>query len=60
MGKTTVARIIGKIFAEEKVLSDKKVFVEVHARDLIDKYVGWTSQKVKDIVKSAEGRTLVH
>ena len=42
-GKTTVARIIGKIFAEEKILSDKKVFVEAQRCDLIGKYVGHTA-----------------
>ena len=57
-GKTSVARIIGEIFAEEKILSDNKIFVEVHARDLIAKYVGWTAQKVKDIVNKAEGGIL--
>ena len=57
-GKTTIARIIGKIFSEEKILSDKNVFVEVHARDLIAKYVGWTAQQVKDLIKKAEGGIL--
>ena len=34
-GKTTVARILGKIFSEEKILSDKKNFVEAQRNDLI-------------------------
>ena len=53
-GKTSVARVVGKIFAEEKILSEKERFVEVHGRDLIAKYVGWTAQATKDKVKQAE------
>lgn len=58
VGKTSIARIIGRIFNEEKLLSDKEVFVEIHARDLIDQYVGWTSLKVKNTIKKAEGGIL--
>lgn len=57
-GKTTVARVVGKIFAEEKILSEKEKFVEVHGRDLIAKYVGWTAQTTKDKVKQAENGVL--
>ena len=46
-GKTTVARIFGKMFAEQKILSDENKFVEVHGRDLIAKYVGWTAAVTK-------------
>ena len=57
--KTTVARIIGKLFGEMKILSDKKeVFVEIHGRDLVGKYVGWTAQMVKDKFKKAKGGVL--
>ena len=59
-GKTTVAKIIGKIFAEEHILSDTYKYTEIHARDLVEKYVGWTAQKVKHIVKEAEGRCTFH
>lgn len=59
-GKTTVAKIIGKIFAEEHILSDTYKYTEIHARDLVGKYVGWTAQKVKHIVKEAEGRSLIY
>lgn len=58
VGKTSIARVIGKIFAEEKILSDKNVFVEIHARDLIDQYVGWTAPKVKDTIRRALGGVL--
>ena len=57
-GKTSVARIIGKIFAEEKILSDKEKFVEIHARDLVAQYVGWTAKQTKEIVEQAEGGVL--
>lgn len=56
-GKTTVARIIGKIFKEENILS-KGAFVEVHGRDLVGKYVGWTAKEVKDCVRRAKGGIL--
>lgn len=39
VGKTTVARIVGKIFAEQHILSDRNSFIEIHARDLVGKYV---------------------
>ncbi len=57
-GKTSVARIIGKIFAEEKILSNNKTFVEINARELVAKYVGWTAVQTKEIVEKAEGGVL--
>ena len=33
-------------------------FVEIHGRDLVDLYVGWTAQKVKDTVAKAIGGVL--
>lgn len=57
-GKTTVARVVGRIFAEEKILSEKEKFVEVHGRDLIAQYVGWTAQETKNTVKQAENGVL--
>ena len=57
-GKTSIARIIGKLFEEEEILSSGGNFVEIHARDLVGKYVGWTSQKVHDIVQDAIGGVL--
>ncbi len=56
-GKTTVARIIGQIFKDEKILS-KGEFVEIHGRDLIGKYVGWTAKEVKRCVELAKGGVL--
>ncbi len=57
-GKTTIARIIGKLFKEENILSKSGEFVEIHGRDLVDQYVGWTAQKVHKIVKDAIGGVL--
>lgn len=56
-GKTTVARIIGQIFKEEKILS-KGEFVEIHGRDLVGKYVGWTAKEVQRCVERAKGGIL--
>lgn len=58
VGKTTMARLVGKLFAEENILSNENKFVEIHARDLVGKYVGWTAQNVKNIVAKAEGGVL--
>lgn len=57
-GKTSMARIIGKIFEEEKILSGSGDFTEIHGRDLVDKYVGWTASKVHEIVEGAIGNVL--
>ncbi len=57
-GKTSIARIIGKIFEQENILSGSGDFVEIHGRDLVDKFVGWTAQKVHDTVEKAIGGVL--
>ena len=57
-GKTTIARIIGKIFAENKILSDENKFVEVDREKLVGKYVGWTASKTKEAVEEAKGGVL--
>ena len=57
-GKTTVARIIGKIFAEENILSDKNIFVEAQRHDLIGKYVGQTAPKTQGVIDRAIGGVL--
>ena len=57
-GKTTVARMIGQIFEKEKILSNG-TFVEVHGRDLVGKYVGWTAKEVKKIIEKAKGGVLL-
>lgn len=57
-GKTSIARIIGKLFDEENILHGNGEFVEIHGRDLVDKYVGWTAQKVHETVERAIGGVL--
>lgn len=57
-GKTSIARVIGKIFEQENILSGSGEFIEIHGRDLVDKYVGWTAQKVHNIVEKAIGGVL--
>ena len=57
-GKTTVARIIGKIFSEEKILSDKENFVEAQRNDLIGEYVGHTAPKTQRVINKALGGVL--
>lgn len=57
-GKSTVARIIGDIFAENEVLSRKRIFVEVGREDLIGEYVGHTAAKTKKVIEQAIGGVL--
>ncbi len=57
-GKTTVARIIGKIFSEMKLLSNKGNFIEAQRCDLIGEYVGQTAPKTKRVINNANGGVL--
>lgn len=57
-GKSTVARIIGDIFAENEVLSSKRIFVEVGREDLIGEYIGHTATKTKKVIEKAIGGVL--
>lgn len=56
-GKTTIARIIGKIYRRLDILP-KGQFVECTRRDLVSQYVGTTSQKVSDKINEAMGGIL--
>lgn len=56
-GKTTVARIIGRLFKEMQVLS-KGHLVEVERADLVGEYVGHTAQRTREQVKKAQGGVL--
>ena len=55
--KTTVARIIAKVFREQGVLSKGKLF-EVGRAQLVGRYSGWTATQTKEIFKKAEGSVL--
>lgn len=57
-GKTTVARMIGKIYYHLGLLKRDDVFVECTRADLIGQYQGHTAQKTKDIIRTALGGVL--
>jgi len=57
-GKTIVARLIGKIFADLGVLKSKDVFIETGREGLVAKYVGQTAIKTSKKCKAAFGGVL--
>ncbi|MGF7185942.1 stage V sporulation protein K [Desulfitispora alkaliphila] len=56
-GKTTVARIIGKLFRELGILQKGHV-IEIERADLVGEYIGQTAQKTKAQIKKAQGGVL--
>lgn len=56
-GKTTVARIIAKMFQSMGVLN-KGHLIEVERADLVGEYIGHTALKTRDLVKKAMGGIL--
>lgn len=56
-GKTSVARIVGRMYKEIGVLS-KGHFIEVSRTDLIAGYQGQTALKVKKVIQEAKGGVL--
>lgn len=56
-GKTTVARIVGRMYKKLGLLS-KGHFMEVSRTDLIAGYQGQTAHKVKDVIEKAKGGVL--
>lgn len=56
-GKTTVARLIGKLLAHMKILS-KGHLIEAERADLVGEYIGHTAQKTRELLKKAMGGIL--
>ena len=56
-GKTTVARIIGRIYKQLGLLS-KGHFIEASRTDLIAGYQGQTALKIKKVIEQAKGGVL--
>lgn len=56
-GKTTVARIMGRLFKEMQILP-KGHLVEAERADLVGEYVGHTAQRTREQVKKALGGVL--
>ena len=57
-GKTTVARLLGKIYYHLGLLKRNDVFVECGRSDLVGRYQGETALKVKEVVRKALGGVL--
>lgn len=56
-GKTTVARLLGKIFKKMDILQ-KGHLIEVERADIVGEYIGHTAQKVREQIKKAMGGIL--
>ena len=57
-GKTTVARLIGKVLAQSTVLDPRGIFVETDREGLVGQYVGHTARKTAEKIDSAMGGVL--
>ncbi|MEM9981243.1 MAG: AAA family ATPase, partial [Bacteroidota bacterium] len=56
-GKTTVARMLGKIYHKMGLLS-KGTVIEVGRADLVGKFIGQTAPKVQEMIEKARGGIL--
>lgn len=57
-GKTTVARILGRMLGEAGVLEHPEHFIECDRAGLVGEYVGHTAQKTLGQIEQAEGGIL--
>lgn len=57
-GKTTVARILGRLLNQMGILKRGDIFVECSRAELVGQHQGHTAQKVKDVVANAMGGIL--
>jgi AAA+ superfamily predicted ATPase len=57
-GKTTVARLIGRIFGETGILKRPDLFVEADRNTLVSKYIGGTASQTAGTVERALGGVL--
>ena len=56
-GKSTVARLIGKIFHALGILSKGEV-IATERRELVGEYIGQTEERMNDVLKRANGNVL--
>lgn len=56
-GKTTVARLLGRILYQEGILAQGEL-IEVSREDLVGQYVGHTAQKTASVLQGALGNVL--
>lgn len=56
-GKTTVARLVAKLFQEMGILT-KGHLIEVERADLVGEYIGHTAVKTRELIKKALGGIL--
>ncbi|WLR52419.1 stage V sporulation protein K [Bacillus tianshenii] len=56
-GKTTVAKLIGKLLKDMNILT-KGHLIEAERADLVGEYIGHTAQKTRQLVKKAMGGIL--
>lgn len=56
-GKTTVARIVGKILYQKGIIAEEK-FIEASRADFVASYVGQTAAKTREVLEASLGGVL--
>merc|ERR1712000_59629 len=57
-GKTTVAKLYGRLLADLHILSKGDLIVK-NPGDLIDRYIGWSERNTKEALQEAKGSVLI-